>query len=110
MAALYHTNIEFLAATYYLGNELVVPKKGTWILHKYIPLHPSLSPLLSPLFSSSHLSPTPPHLVLIYSCRIKIELFNILLQFSHKSTASSFHIPDRNLIYVGNNYLLWKNK
>jgi len=38
--------------------------------------------------------------------KIKIELFNLLLQFSHQSTAASFRIPDGNLIYVGNNYIL----
>eukprot|EP00026_Physarum_polycephalum_P002993 Phypoly_transcript_03002.p1 GENE.Phypoly_transcript_03002~~Phypoly_transcript_03002.p1 ORF type:complete len:600 (+),score=40.61 Phypoly_transcript_03002:766-2565(+) len=38
--------------------------------------------------------------------KIFVELFNILLQFSHKSTATSFNIPDRNLIYVGGNYLI----
>lgn len=38
--------------------------------------------------------------------KIFIELFNLMLQFSHKSTASAFCIPDRNLIYVGNNYML----
>jgi KUP system potassium uptake protein len=71
VAQINNTQIEFKDATYYLGNELVVPKKGTWIGH-----------------------------------RIFIDLFNLLLQFSHKSTASSFKIPDRNLIYVGNNYVL----
>jgi len=71
VAQLNNVFIEFASATYYLGNELIVPKKNTWIGH-----------------------------------RMKVELFNLMLQFSHKSTASSFRIPDRNLIYVGNNYLL----
>jgi KUP system potassium uptake protein len=71
VALLNNVNIDFSSATYYMGNELVAPKKDAWLLHK-----------------------------------INIELFNVLLQFSHKSAASSFHIPDRNLIYVGSNYLL----
>eukprot|EP01111_Echinosteliopsis_oligospora_P012883 TRINITY_DN4481_c1_g1_i1.p1 TRINITY_DN4481_c1_g1~~TRINITY_DN4481_c1_g1_i1.p1 ORF type:complete len:801 (+),score=202.99 TRINITY_DN4481_c1_g1_i1:88-2490(+) len=38
--------------------------------------------------------------------RVFISVFNFLLQFSHKSTANSFSIPDKNTIYVGSNYIL----
>jgi len=36
--------------------------------------------------------------------RLVVDLYNLLLQYSHSSTAATFRIPPKNVIYIGSHY------
>jgi KUP system potassium uptake protein len=38
--------------------------------------------------------------------RIVVDMYNLLLQYSHSSTAATFRIPPKSLVYVGSQYAL----